>query len=211
MQLPSLLSASLETAINRLLTADPVSREKLAGMSGKVIGLHITGINLKIYLLPNASGVSILPQLEREPDAWLIGGVASWIHVGMGGDSVESMLRGDIEMRGDHELGHQLKQFLDGLNLDWEELLAPYLGDVLAHSAGRVLHSAANWFASTGTNLARDMGEYLKEEAHLSPATFEIQEFVGNVDRLRDDVERLAARIVLLESAQQRAQNHAHG
>ncbi|HED17051.1 MAG TPA: hypothetical protein ENI64_09610 [Gammaproteobacteria bacterium] len=198
MQLPSLPCAALETAINRVLAADPVSRQQLAGMSGKVIGLHITGINLKIYLLPNASGVSVLPQLDREPDAWLIGGVASWIHIGMGGDSVESMLRGDIEMRGDHELGHQLKQFLDGLNLDWEELLAPYLGDVIAHSAGRMLHSSASWFAGTGANLARDMGEYLKEEAHLSPATFELQVFIRDVDRVRDDVERMAARIELL-------------
>ena len=211
MQLPSLLSAALETAINRVLASDPVSREQLASMSGKVIGLHITGINLKIYLLPNASGVAVLPQMEREPDAWLIGGVASWIHVGMGGDSVESMLRGDIEMRGDHELGHQLKLFLDGLNLDWEGLLAPYLGDVVAHSAGRMLHSAANWVASSAANLARDMGEYLQEEARLSPTTFELTEFVRDVDRLRDDVERLAARIELLNNSLPHADDHAHG
>ena len=211
MQLPSLPSAALETAINRVLAADPVSRKKLASMSGKVIGLHITGINLKIYVLPNAGGVSVLPQLDREPDAWLIGGVASWIHIGMGGDSVESMLRGDIEMRGDHELGHQLKQFLDGLNLEWEELLAPYLGDVIAHSAGRMLNTAASWFTGTGDNLARDMGEYLKEEACLSPATFELKEFVRDTDRLRDDVERLAARIELLRGRLQSADDHAHG
>jgi len=211
MQLASLLSAAMETAINRVLAADPISCKQLAGMSGKVIGLHITSINLKIYLLPNASGISVLPQLQREPDAWLIGGVASWMHLGMGGDSIESMQRGDIEMRGDHELGHQLKQFLDGLNLDWEVLLAPWLGDVVAHSAGRMLHSAANWFTSTGTNLARDMGEYLQEEARLSPATFELQEFVTDVDRLRDDVERLAARIELLNNSRQQTDNHAHG
>jgi len=209
MQLSSLPSAALETAINRVLASDPVSRQQLAGMSGKIIGLHITGINLKIYILPNASGVSVLPTLEREPDAWLIGGVASWIHIGMGGDSVESMLRGDIEMRGDHELGHQLKQFLDGLNLDWEELLAPYLGGVVAHSAGRMLSSAASWFADTGASLARDMGEYLQEEARLSPATFEIQEFVRDVDQTRDDVERLAARIELLNISLQHAHDHA--
>lgn len=211
MQLPSLPSAALETAINRVLASDPVSRAKLAGMSGKIIGLHITGLNLKLYLLPNANGVSVLPQLTREPDAWLIGGVASWLHVGMGGDSVESMLRGDIEMRGDHELGQQLKHFLDGLNLEWEALLAPYLGDVVAHRAGRMLNSAANWLTGSGTNLARDMGEFLQEEARLSPATIELQEFVRDVDCVRDDIERLAARIELLQKAVLNTDDQVHG
>jgi len=211
MQLPSLLCAALETAINRILATDPVSRAQLASLSGKVIGLHITGLNLKLFLLPNASGVSVLPQFAHEPDAWLIGGVASWLHVGMGGDSVDSMLRGDIEMRGDHELGHQLKRFMDGLQLDWEDLLAPYLGDVVAHGAGRALHSVSDWLAGSGENLARDMGEYLQEEARLSPATFELQEFVGEVDRVRDDVARLAARIELLQNIFRDTDDHAHG
>ncbi len=211
MQLPSLLSATLETSINRVLASDPVSRDQLAAMAGKVIGLHITGINLKIYLLPSAGGISVLPQMEDEPDAWLIGGVASWMHVGMGGDSVDSMLRGDIEMRGDHELGQQLKHFLDGLNLDWEALMAPYIGDVLAHSTGRVFKAATDWFSETGSVLARDMGEYLKEEVRWSPATLELQEFVRDVDKLRDDVERLAAHIDILQRSQHHGEHHPHG
>ena len=41
--------------------------------------------------------------------------------------------------------------------------------------------------------------EYLQEESRALPAPLEAQGFYSDVERLRDDVERLAARLALLE------------
>jgi ubiquinone biosynthesis protein UbiJ len=54
-----------------------------------------------------------------------------------------------------------------------------------------------------GTRIGRsardNLSEYLTEEARLLPHRFEVEDFLGEVDVLRDDCERLAARISLLE------------
>jgi len=40
--------------------------------------------------------------------------------------------------------------------------------------------------------------EYLQEESRDVPSRYEVEEFAGEIGRLRDDVDRLEARINLL-------------
>jgi ubiquinone biosynthesis protein UbiJ len=44
------------------------------------------------------------------------------------------------------------------------------------------------------------MVEYLQEEGRDLPTPTEVEEFLADVDRLRDDAERLEARLARLES-----------
>jgi len=46
----------------------------------------------------------------------------------------------------------------------------------------------------------QNLREYLQEEARLLPTRYEAKEFLDAVDALRDDVERLAARVERLRS-----------
>ena len=52
-------------------------------------------------------------------------------------------------------------------------------------------------------SLATSAAEYLQEEGRDVPVRLEVEEFLQDVDRLRDDVERLEARIVRMEKAHQ--------
>jgi ubiquinone biosynthesis protein UbiJ len=55
--------------------------------------------------------------------------------------------------------------------------------------------------ASTFT---QNLSEYLQEEGRDVPSRTEADEFIADVDRLRDDVDRIEARIVMLEAKQAR-------
>jgi ubiquinone biosynthesis protein UbiJ len=73
------------------------------------------------------------------------------------------------------------------------------VGDVAAYRLG----SLARGFFSAGhraaTTFGRNVSEYLQEESRDVPPRFELDEFAQGVDRLRDDVERAAARLALIE------------
>jgi len=43
------------------------------------------------------------------------------------------------------------------------------------------------------------MGEYLTEESRDLPARPEVEDWIAQVDRLREDADRLEARLALLE------------
>jgi ubiquinone biosynthesis protein UbiJ len=52
--------------------------------------------------------------------------------------------------------------------------------------------------------LGQDFTEYLQEEGRLLPSRYELESFLTEVDRLRDDGERLAARVNRLRRHLQR-------
>ena len=55
---------------------------------------------------------------------------------------------------------------------------------------------------AAGTSLLADVSEYLRYEAALTPRRVDAERFAHAVDDLRDDVERLEARVRRLERLQ---------
>ena len=84
---------------------------------------------------------------------------------------------------------------LASFDIDWEELLSQYLGDIAAHQIGNVVRDVSGWAEEARHTLAQDTVEYLRNEAAILVETREIAEFVDAVDALRSDVDRLEARL----------------
>ena len=82
---------------------------------------------------------------------------------------------------------------------DLEGEVAKWLGDVPAHALGEVARGLGAWLGRAGAALRMNTAEYLQEESRAVPAPFEAQAFYSDVERMRDDVERLAARLARLE------------
>jgi ubiquinone biosynthesis protein UbiJ len=100
-----------------------------------------------------------------------------------------------VEIQGDSELGHRFGNLLGKLEIDWEEQLSKLTGDLLAHQTGNLVRGAGAWARAARASLAQDLPEYLQEELGLLPSRIEVGEFLAEVDRLRDDAERLEQRI----------------
>jgi ubiquinone biosynthesis protein UbiJ len=82
---------------------------------------------------------------------------------------------------------------------DLEEHAARWLGDVPAHALGEAARAAGAWLGRAARALRADTAEFLQEESRALPAPLEAQAFYADVERLRDDVERAAARLSRLE------------
>ena len=88
------------------------------------------------------------------------------------------------------------------MDIDIEEAIAQRVGDIPAHEFMRGMRGLGGWMRAVGAALLADVSEYLRYEAAMTPRAEEVERFAHAVDEIRDDVERLEARIGRLERRQ---------
>ena len=179
--------ASLSALIDPALRTDEESRRRLQAMGRRTIRLELPPLPLVGLRIDD--GKLILESPGEEADLVVRGHLAAFVRYVISG-------RADgIHLEGEGEIAQDLRDFLAALDIDWEELLSRVVGDVPARLMMRTLEEcrqvARNFGGATESN-ARD---YLHEESGLLPSASELDRFVREVDRLRDDLERFEARI----------------
>jgi ubiquinone biosynthesis protein UbiJ len=192
-------TAAIEQAINAFLKLDPDSSAMLSRFDGKVIALRMEGAGLTLFCLPGNDGMNIMTAYEGPVDTTLSGRPWAMLRLALG-DSRKVLFSGDVTISGDVELGQRFKQTLDRLDIDWEEHLARLSNDVVAHRAGHFAREVGSWLSNASERLSRDGAEYLQQEVYTTPTRADVEVFYRGVETLRDDVERLAARIQMLAS-----------
>ncbi len=121
------------------------------------------------------------------------------------------MRRGDasfgdeVRLSGDVAVLETLRDAYRRLDVDLEELLSRFVGDIAAHEIGRAARAVLSWGENLRQTLLADTGEYLVEELRVSPPRHELEDFAAEVDRIRDDVERIEKRIARLLAAREQS------
>lgn len=195
MSISALAIAGLEEAFNRYLALDQDAAEQLAKLHGRVIAFDVVGLGLTLFLIPGPGGLQILSEYEDTPDCRLRGTPMALARMGDRQASSDQLFSGTVEISGNTELAHQFGKILGGMEVDWEEQLSHYTGDIVAHEVGKLFRSTGHWGSRTLETLRLDVQEYLHEELRLLPVKPEIEAFMTDVDTLRDDAERLQARM----------------
>jgi ubiquinone biosynthesis protein UbiJ len=110
----------------------------------------------------------------------------------------------EIEIKGSAELANAVQDLFRQLAWDIEEDLSRLFPDVVAHRLAEGGRAFAAWQSEAATRLAENLAEYLTEERPLLARPADVQSFLREVDRLREDAARLEKRIARLESARRR-------
>ncbi len=201
-ELLTALVSGMETAFNAALKLDPDTQKHLASLSGKVIAMELRGFDLTLYLLPAENGLNMMLNYQGEADTTLSGTPLSLAEMSLGPDASRALFSGDVVIRGDVETGQKFKRILDQLDIDWEEQLSRLSGDIIAHKSGDFIRAAGHWGSQTLGALGNNLAEYLQMESQNLPLAEDVKHFMQDVDTLRDDVDRLEARIKRLIKSQ---------
>jgi ubiquinone biosynthesis protein UbiJ len=197
-----LMLEGLERAINRLLELDPETCARLAALHGRTICLDLSGTGLRLHFVPGHDGrLQLLGSIEGEPDSTLTGSPIDLLRAGDKSQGAAQLFGGRVQITGDTRVGQQFSQALADLDIDWEEQLSHLTGDIAAHEIGRGARALSDQARRLRSSAGDNLSEYLTEEVRLLPHRFEVEDFLADVDTLRDDVDRLEARIALLERA----------
>ena len=101
---------------------------------------------------------------------------------------------------GDAALLQTLDKVFRDMRWDIEAELAPLLGDMLAHRIATMGQNAMRTVRHAGQSAQTSASEYLVEEVGLIARKMDVARFMREVDTLVDDVARLEARLIHLES-----------
>lgn len=192
----------VETAINRYLALDPEMLDKMEEFSGKVIKLEIIGLNKTLYMLPDRRGIQVRTEHEGEADTTLRGTPISLFKMGLAANAAKLLLKGEVEISGDTQLGHQFKNTFSQMDIDWSEPLANLIGDTVAFQLQQSGKKLGGWGKDTMESVSRSVSEYLQEESRDLVTETEQNNFNDEVDQLRNDVDRLHAKINALSLKQ---------
>lgn len=199
--MPDAVLAGVEQLVNRLLALDPETAGRLAPLAGRVIAFEFAGFGTRVYAVPGPAQVQIYGAYDSEPDAVLTGTPLAFARLGMSERKADQIFQGEIRATGDTRLAQDFGAIIAALDIDWEEQLSKIVGDLPAHQVGRGVRALGRWFDRSGDRVAANLADYLQEEGRLLPTRYEVERFVADIDTLRDDVERLAARVARLAGA----------
>ena len=188
----SLLAAAAETALNAAIEGSTSARADLKRLEGKVIQLKVTGLPLTLHFLPQATRLTVAADYHGEPDIRMQVPAGSLLAAAL---KREDVVPRGMEISGDAETAQLFSRLLKQAEPDWEEVLSRYVGDIPARQVGNLMRGLARWGRDAGGRLGQDLVDYLHYETRAVPPRHEVEEFLTGVDRLRDDAERLSARL----------------
>jgi len=194
-QLPDSVLAAAEAMLDRLLALDPEGAAKLASIQGRVLRVELTGFGTRIHLVPTENRLMLYGSYAAAPDCTVHGTPGALLAMALAERREDQVFAGAIRIDGDNRVAQVLGDVLKGLDIDWEEQVSRLLGDTLAHRLGVQARAGGRWARRSADVLTRDLREYLIEEGRLLPSDDDMRDFLDGVDRLRDDAERLQARV----------------
>ncbi|SRR5436190_9110318 len=190
------LAAWLERALNREIAESSAALDLLAELDGESLGVDVRGLGLHCVLRASRERIAVEPRSVAS--ATLTASPFDLLRLVRASDL--ATLRGTgATITGSPEVAERFAKLLKLARPDLEEHAARWIGDVPAHALGEAARDAGAWLERAARTLRADAAEFLQEESRALPAALEAQAFYADVDKLRDDVERAAARLARLE------------
>lgn len=197
-----LLSATLPVAERLLKTAldmDPVSAIRLQRIGpGRRLLIDCSGpVPLRVWLETADDHLRLMSACEDSAHCTLSGDARALMTL-LVGDSSSALKSGRLSLTGDTALAQHLQRLMRDLDVDWQDHLAPLLGDVPTWQLQRQGQRAAAHFRRSTDRVHKTIEEFLHEESGWFPAPEEITQFRDHLDQLRLQLDRLEARSNLI-------------
>lgn len=184
-------------ALNHLLASASWARSRLAPHAGNAIRLEL-GPTL-VELAVSGEGM-FEPAAAREPAVTIAVPLNALPRL----LARDANARREVTVTGNIGLAADLEYLFANLRWDVEADLSRLVGDIAAHRIARVGEAAARLPGEVAASVARSARQFLTEERPLVVRSDEVSGFLAEVDDARDDTERLAKRVALLESKRRR-------
>lgn len=190
--------APFESILNRNIASSSAAQSACRKLEGKSLSISLSGTPLHVTLKSLGDRVAMAASQDTAASARLKGTPLALVRLLRDRSALTSQ---SVHIEGDAEVVQAFAELLRSSRPDLEEELSRLIGDVAAHQIGEAARGVLRFGAHARDTFARNVSEFLQEESRDLANRTEADEFIAAVDTLRDDVERLAARIERLERA----------
>ncbi|ADZ92948.1 ubiquinone biosynthesis accessory factor UbiJ [Marinomonas mediterranea] len=197
----SALSA-IEKAINLALEQDSPSLERLTKLSGQQIFLEVDDFNLILQVHIHETGVMLfkpesMEEVELDPklDTHVKGPSSAYRKLLEG----DGFFDGDLRIQGNAQALMTLHKVLENFELDWEGILADYIGDLPASTLARLLRYQWGITKEVSTQARIQLVNHLQSNSQLLPSKIEFDHLVDDLERFGVQLDRFEAKLRLSE------------
>ncbi|MFO8156069.1 MAG: SCP2 sterol-binding domain-containing protein [Thiohalospira sp.] len=186
-----------EQGVNRMLALDPASAGRLAQLSGRELGLRLTDTSLALRVCFADDGIALMHDNTDMSDCDVLLEATA---AGLTGLALSRGRRSrDVAFRGDIGTIQEVRALFAELDVDLEAQLAALIGEASAQRASQGVRAGWAWGQRSVETLGRNAAELATEERRWLPPAAEVRHFLADIDTLREDVDRLEARLRRLE------------
>jgi ubiquinone biosynthesis protein UbiJ len=185
--------------LNRNIRETTPARELCDKLDDTVVAVRVRNTALAMWFIVHDGVLELATDHDGEPDVLISGSLLTLAR--MSGDAgLEALRNGSLELTGDAHKAERFQRLLAFAKPDVEEELSGVVGDAAAHRLGEIVRGLGEWGRNARSTMGTNVREYLQEESRDVPSRYEAERFADEVGKLRDDVDRLEARINLLRS-----------
>lgn len=186
------------SVLNRNIRETTPARELCNKLDGSVIAVRVRNTALATWFIVHDDVLELTTDHDGEPDVLISGSLLTLAR--MAGESGVGALRdGSLELTGDAHTAERFQRLLAYARPDPEEELSGLVGDAAAHRVGNIVRGVGGWARDARSTMGANIREYLQEESRDAPSRYEVERFTQQVNTLRDDTDRLEARIDRLQ------------
>jgi len=195
------ISQLLQDALNSYLALDPETPQRLNALQGKVVTIELLRVGFIFQLIFADDALKLKFDSSMPADTVIKGTPLRLWHMTVMKNNRKAFFSEDVSITGNVELGQQVIDLFDHLEIDWEEYASRWIGDVSAHHLGSISARIKNISEQIQETLAQNVNEYVHEEVNWFPPKEALNDYFHDVDSLRMDVDRLEARVKQLQAA----------
>lgn len=199
-----LVSASMERIINHLLKLDPDSVTALQAIKNKQLTVKIREFPWPLTLVFSERVDVLIAEQTQQTNK---GNTDCYIELSL--NTLEALQdtsqitkliqSNDLKLEGDLKVAQGFADLIKNIEIDWEDQLSKYTGDVAAHSIFEAGRSAFGKISRHTEKLLTMLGEGALEEKQIAAHRVMVEDFCDEVNSLRSATARLEARLALLE------------
>ena len=190
----------LAKALNTYLGLDPESQKRLHTLRDKVVTVELTPLHIIFQCEFTADGIRLHSGDALTAEAKIKGTPMQMLGAMIAKNQRHRFFADDLTIEGNADLGLQLVDLFDALDIDWEEYFSRVAGDTPAYHVGRFARGIKKWFKQTEQSFTQNVSEYLQEEKQWLPSREALHDFFLNIDEARMDTDRLEAKIKQLQN-----------
>lgn len=197
-----LLSSVLETALNALLALDDDSVKRMQPLQEKRLTVALNELPWPITFA-FSDRIDVLMEEEGQHADCVITLQLSTLNELRDSSQLTRLIQqGKLDLQGDIHVAQHFSTLVKALNIDWEEHLSHYAGDVAAYQISKMAKHAGSKLKQGIERFEQLLFEGAVEEKRLTPHPLEIEQHIEQTHQLRGKTGKLEARIASLESQQ---------
>ncbi len=184
--------------LNRNIRETTPARELCDKLEDTIVAIRVRDTALAAWFIIRDGVLELAAEYDGEPDVLISGSLLTLARMSSG-SGLEALRDGSLELTGDVHKAERFQRLLALARPDVEEELSGIVGDAAAHRFGEMARGLGEWGRDARSTMGANIREYLQEESRDVPSRYEVERFAEQTGMLRDDVDRLEARIRLLE------------